>query len=219
MISIKNSIVLLLTLSLLITLPLISMAQKEVEMTEYMEARMLTLPENAPVLEEPFVVTSCGQSPGALLFKVNADQAGLEGEQIDRLQPEQLTDEEGKPKYGTVVVTTGTSLKGMGAAGIDVDDEVERCLSVIEKAKELGIKIVAAQIEGPARRTDKYDEKSITNVTPEADFLITRYDINWDGYFTETAKENEIPQVFIQQTIEVQEILPELFGKIESSDP
>ena len=49
--------------------------------------------------------------------------------------------------------------KGRGAAGIDQDEELERDnLILIKKAKDTGIKIVAAHIEGTARRNEIADK-------------------------------------------------------------
>jgi hypothetical protein len=110
-----------------------------------------------------------------------------------------------------LVITTGTSLKGMGAAGVDVDSEVARCLALIEEAKKQGIIVIVAQIEGIGRRVDEYDEQSITSMSPLADFLITRADINGDGYFTTLAAEKGIPQIFINETLDLEVLLPLLF--------
>ncbi len=171
------------------------------------------IPGNLPLLKLPIVVTTCGQGPGALMFDVICDTAGIPCEERELLTVEEFVSEcTGDTAWNVLVIITGTSLKGMGAAGVDVDSEVKRCLALIEAARELGVTIIVAQIEGPSRRTDEYDEKSIRAMTPEADLLITRSDVNDDGYFTRIAEEKGIPQIFIEKTLDLQKLLPILFG-------
>ena len=172
------------------------------------------LPENLPELTAPIIVTTCGQSPGALMVKLICDQEGIACEEMDLLTADELLaecPEDIKDFAGVLFVTTGTSLKGMGAAGIDVDSEVARCIALIAAARDLEMIIIVGQIEGPNRRTDEYDEVSIRAMSPLADLLITRSDINEDGYFTNLAEELEIPQIFIDETLDLQFLLPLLF--------
>jgi hypothetical protein len=178
-------------------------------------AQEFVLPENLPAMETPIIVTTCGQSPGALMVKLICDDVGLACEENDLITADELAAEYAGDSdtqlAGVLIVTTGTSLKGMGAAGIDVDAEVARCVALIEKAKELGLVVIVAQVEGPSRRVDEYDEASIEGTSPLADLLITRSDINGDGYFTTLAEENGIPQIFIDDTLDLEVLLPLLF--------
>ncbi len=173
------------------------------------------LPENLPPLQTPIMVTTCGQSPGALMFTLICNDLGLACTESDLLTVEEFQaqfDPSQPAQWPKVlVITTGTSLKGMGAAGVDVDSEVTRCLGLIEEAKARGITVIVAQIEGIARRVDEYDEKSIESMSPLANLLITRSDINGDGYFTTLAAEKGIPQIFIVETLDLQVLLPLLF--------
>ncbi len=181
-------------------------------------AQEFVLPENLPPLQAPIIVTTCGQSPGALMFALLCDEVGIECTEMDTLTVAEFQ-AQCDPSQPTLwakvlVVTTGTSLKGMGAAGVDVDSEVARCVGLIEEAKARGMIVIVAQIEGPARRTDEYDEKSITSTSPLADLLITRADINGDGYFTTLAAEKGIPQIFINAQLDLRVLLPLLFPTV-----
>jgi hypothetical protein len=178
-------------------------------------AQEFVIPEGLEPLTTPIITTTCGQSPGALMVKLICDEVGLFCEEIDLLTADELEAEcpidATTQSVGVLIVTTGTSLKGMGAAGVDIDYEVSRCVALIEKAKELGIFVIVAQIEGAARRVDEYDEASITSTSPLADLLITRSDIDGDGYYTTLAEENGIPQIFIEDTLDLEVLLPLLF--------
>jgi len=177
-------------------------------------AQEFVIPEDLPELLAPIMVTTCGQSPGALMVKLICDQVGIPCLEEDLITADELVAEcpgDLKDYAGILFVTTGTSLKGMGAAGVDVDSEVARCIALIEAARELGMVIIVGQIEGPSRRVDEYDEASIQGISPLADLLITRSDINEDGYFTTLAEELGIPQIFIEETLDLQVLLPLLF--------
>lgn len=168
-----------------------------------------------PTAELPLVTTTCGQSPGALMVKVVCDKIKLPCEEQDLLTAKNLSAkaEEGEP-YKTLIITTGTSLKGMGAAGINIDMEVSRIKAVIAEAKKQGILIIGAHIEGMKRRVDETDYASIRTVLPQSDLLIIRSDGDEDGFFTKISEEHNIPIIEIEETLDLGDALKKLF-KIE----
>lgn len=178
-------------------------------------AQEFVIPENLPVLAAPVYVTTCGQSPGALMVGLLLAEAGIAYEEIDLLTADEFLAEcpvdTMRDSAGVLIVTTGTSLKGMGAAGVDVDSEVARCTALIEAAREYGLVIIVAQVEGASRRVDEYDEQTITSMSPLADMLITRTDANDDGYFTTLAEELGLPQIFIEDTLDLGVLFPLIF--------
>jgi len=156
-----------------------------------------------PKLEGPYIVTTCGQSPGAVMISMSAMQAGAKASSNNSLTAEDL----GAEEFKTLIVTTGTSMKGMGAAGTNVEAEIERCLKVIEAAKEAGMVIVGAHVEGMARRTDSSDEASIAAVMEQADVILVIEDSDSDGFFTEYANEHEKPLIKVKDALAVGSIL------------
>ena len=169
-----------------------------------------------PKVELPLVVTTCGQSPGALMVWVLCKQIKLPCDRADLLKAEDLKSkaEEGNP-YKTLIITTGTSMKGMGAAGVDIDYEVARIKAVIEEAKKEGILIIGAHIEGMARRVDATDAASIALVIPESKLLLIREDSNEDGYFTKAAEELDIPIITFKETLDLTDVFKKLFSMEE----
>ena len=151
-------------------------------------------------VEAPLVVTTCGQSPGAVMAKMSCMQAKLSPVESDN----QLTAEGIKGKgYKTLMVTTGTSLKGMGAAGTDVDKEIDRVKTLIEAAKAEGMMVIGAHIEGMARRTDASDEASIKAVMPLVDLILIVADSDKDGFFTAYANELNKPLLVAKDALGV----------------
>lgn len=192
------SLVLVLTLSLFLGLSLVSTATEK---------------PSLPKVELPLVVTTCGQSPGALMVWVLSKQIKLPCDRNDLLIAEDLKvkAEEGNP-YKTLIITTGTSMKGMGAAGVDIDYEVARIEAIIEEAKKQGILIIGAHIEGMARRVDATDAASIATVIPESKLLLIREDGNEDDYFTIAAEKQGIPIITFKKTLDLIDIFKQLFN-------
>lgn len=166
-----------------------------------------------PKVELPLIVTTCGQSPGALMVWVLCKQIKLPCDRADLLKAEDLKAkaEEGNP-YKTLIITMGTSMKGMGAAGVDIDFEVARIKAIIEEAKKEGILIIGAHIEGMARRVDATDAASIATVIPQSSLLLIREDSNEDGYFTKAAEELAIPIIIFKETLDLTGVFSKLFG-------
>lgn len=166
---------------------------------------------------EPLLITNAGQGPGGKMARllVIKSQAVEDWTYNAEPQPEDI---EGKG-YKTMLVVIGSSSKGLGASGITIDDEIERLDKMIEKAKELDIQIIAAQIEGKARRDREGgpNERSIDAIAPYADYLIVKEDANFDGKFTKIAEENKIPMTIIEDTIELTEVITAMYSKTETN--
>jgi len=146
------------------------------------------------------------------MIYVLAKRVNVPCEREDLLTAQMLKDkaDNGEP-YKTILITTGTSMKGMGAAGVDIDLELERIKEVIAEAKAQDMTIIGAHIEGPARRVDETDAASIETVIPESDMILVRNDSNEDGYFTEAAQELDVPLITYEKTTELGDILVKMF--------
>lgn len=196
-----------LALTALLTIP--TFAQE----TEEEEPAVITF-------EQPVLITSIGQSAGAAQAKILAMKAGLDFVYEQRAS---LDDLEGMK---TLIVVMGASGKGLGAAGVDIDAEIEWATELFDRAQELEIAIIAMHIEGSARRGPMSDQIN-TPFAPRADYLIIKgaateeeaanIDIdeaangNIDGLFTKIAEENEISIAFVARTLDVVAVLEDLF--------
>jgi hypothetical protein len=169
----------------------------------------------APKAQAPVLLTSCGQSPGAVRLKVFLLQLQVD---YDLKETATVKDLAAKP-YKTLIIVTGSSLKGMGGAGVSIEDELARAGSLIAEAKKRGMTVVGAHVEGMERRAknaapgDNSDEMSIDAVCPKANFLIVRKDGDEDGRFTTLSKKSNIPVVFFEKSLELKEVLKTVFGK------
>jgi hypothetical protein len=162
----------------------------------------------------PVLVTSCGQSPGPARITVFLRRLQIDFESKADATAADLAGR----KYKSVIIVTGSSLKGMGAAGVSITDEIARIEKLIAEAKKQGVTVIGAHVEGMERRAknaapgDNSDEMSIDAVCPKSQFLIVRKDGDEDGRFTAFAKKG-LPVLFFEKNTDIQNVLKGVFGK------
>jgi hypothetical protein len=112
----------------------------------------------APKLQQPILLTSCGQSPGAGMLSVILRKVGLS---YDLSPLASIADLKAKP-YKCLIIVMGASLKGMGAAGIAIDDEIKRAADLIGEARKMKITLIGAhETPGPGRRGRRHDRRAV----------------------------------------------------------
>ncbi len=191
----------------------------------FLFSSLLCSSTEAPKAELPALITSCGQSPGATMIKVIFMKIGFENPNpaytaLMQAEAEELVSakESGAP-YKSLIIVMGASLKGMGAAGISMEDELSRIESLIEEAQNQGITIIGAHIEGMKRRArgaapgDNTDELSIDAVAPHSDILVINKEGNQDGRFTLIAENKNIPLVVVEQNLDLLKELDKIFSR------
>ena len=125
---------------------------------------------------------------------------------------------EGKP-YKSLIVVVGASLKGMGAAKVSIEDELDRTKKLIAEARKQGMKVVGAHVEGMERRAqgaapgDNSDEQSIDAVCPQSDVMVVRKDGDEDKRFTTISTSKKVPLVLFEKNMELSEVLKNLYLK------
>lgn len=161
----------------------------------------------------PVLITSCGQSPGPVMLKVILQKVGIAYD----LNPLAANADLKTKPYKSVIIVMGASLKGMGAAGISIDDELKRVGALIDEAKKLKITVIGAHIEGMKRRAqgadagDTTDEQSIDAVAPKSDILLVNKDGDGDGRFTNIAKTKNIPIILVEKNLDLVKECEKLF--------
>ena len=178
-----------------------------------------------PKTELPVLITSCGQSPGVNMVNALFMRLKLEAEpkayDMDPLASAELlkTAKEGGVPYRSLIIVMGASLKGMGAAGISIDDEIDRVKELIQEARSQGITIIGSHIEGMKRRAqgaapgDNTDELSIDAVAPDSDLLLINKEGNEDHRFSRIADEKNIPLIEVEKNLDLMGKLKELFAR------
>ncbi|MCX6225589.1 MAG: DUF6305 family protein [Bacteroidia bacterium] len=174
----------------------------------------------AQTASEPVLLTSCGQSPGPVRLKIFLQKLTISFDYNLQAKADDLIakKKEGKP-YKSIIIVTGASLKGMGAAGVSMDDEITRTKALIAEAKKQGIKIIGSHIEGMARRSqgasagDNTDEMSIDAVCNVCDLMIVKKEGDSDGRFTTISKGKNIPLILFEMNTEIEGVLKKVYNK------
>jgi len=170
--------------------------------------------------ELPVLITSCGQSNGPTTIKIVLQRLKMPFDIDPLATPETIRAkaQAGTP-YKSLIITMGASLKGMGAAGIEIEDELARAAALIAEARKTGVKIIGAHIEGMKRRSqgaaagDTTDEQSIDTVAPASDILVVWKEGNSDGRFTTISQAKNIPLIEFEKTLDLIPALEKLFAK------
>ncbi|MCP4725990.1 MAG: hypothetical protein GY863_13190 [bacterium] len=193
--------------------------------------------EAVPVAELPVLTTSAGQSADVNTLNVVLDQAKVKYDYCDVPTSEMVSKgvglsgaESGKgfhvkvktdldlyksgTPYKTVIFAIGASLKGMGASGLTIDDEINRLTSIIEYCKSNGIFIVAVHAGGESKRgaAGSHNEKMIDAVAPFADYIIVVNDSNKDKRFTKIANDNNVPISEVKYALNIVDLVKKMFG-------
>ncbi len=200
-------------------------------------AMMLSSPVAAadpiPEAKTPLLISSAGQGNGALVAKALGDRVklpydycdiptskymasgvGLEGfaEGSGAHREIKSTAPKGTP-YKTMILVMGASLKGMGASGLSLNDELARLKDVIKYCKDNKIMLVGMHVEGKAMRgkPGSDNEAVIDAVAPLCDYLIVMEASNFDGRFTEIGAQKGIPVSVANRTVDIQAIFQTMF--------
>jgi hypothetical protein len=148
------------------------------------------------------LITSIGQSPDARMINVLISRYQIEAAYEQLATPEMVKD------YKMVIAVIGGSSKGLGAAGIDKEQELSRSKSLIKEVKELEVSLLVMHIGGEARR-GALSDAFLDVVVPYADHLIIVDSGNTDGYFNKMSEEHKIPLQIVEKIADSGELVKE----------
>jgi hypothetical protein len=195
------------------TLPLLTVTVAVLTLVAPLEGQ-----DSSVTAETPVLLTSCGQSPGPTYVKLFLGRLGLDHEVLEQATAQDLADAQnaGTP-FKSVIIVTGASLKGMGAAGVSMSEELARTEALIAEARRQGLTIIGAHVEGMDRRAqgaaagDNSDEQSIDAVMPLSDVMVVRLDGNEDRRFTVISESEGIPLVLFEKNMEMGDAFGSVF--------
>jgi len=160
--------------------------------------------ETTAIFEQPMLITSAGQNAEVQIAAVLAKRAGLNYTLSKQATAADLQN------IKTLVLVLGTSLKGLGAAGLDLDKERERVMSLITAAQKHQLPVVCLHLGGESRRGQQTDDL-ITETLPLAKMLIVVKSGNGDGFFTKICQSKGIPLIEVEKTADAQLPLQKAF--------
>ena len=161
----------------------------------------------AGMLEGPVILTSVGQSADVDIVNTLCTKAGIDLEKNNGITADDLPAD-----CKTLILAVGGSSKGLGAAGIDADQELERTAALLEKAKSQGTKIVAVHTGGSARRGTLSDS-FIVPAFEAADIGVVVAEGDQDGLMQGILAKNGASGAVVGQVAECVATMTTLFGK------
>ena len=154
----------------------------------------------------PAILTSVGQSADVDIVATHCKKIKLDVYQNNTIKAEELSD-----KYKTIILAVGGSNKGLGAAGIDADQELARTDALIAKAKELGMTIIAMHVGGADRRGTLSDS-FIKPAFAAADIAIIVESGDSDNLMHDILAGNSTPTAYVAKSSVARDVLKSLFG-------
>lgn len=122
-------------------------------------------------------ITSIGQTSDGMMLKVLMKRLAVDASYESSLSAQGL----GSQKV--IIAVVGGSAKGLGAAGVTLDQERMRARLLLQEARKRGIHVLLMHIGG-ARRRGELSDTFIEATTGLADRLIVVASGNLDGIFT-----------------------------------
>jgi hypothetical protein len=113
--------------------------------------------------------------------------------------------------HHTLILSLGASLKGLGAAGLDIEQEMVRVRDLIQAAEEKDVSILMLHLGGEARR-GQLSDRLINEFIPHAGKVIVVASGNQDGLFTRLCQNNSIPLVEVKRVASALEPLQDCFA-------
>ena len=157
------------------------------------------------IAEYPALVTSGGQSADYQMIATVMEKQDMEFTTNNLATSADLGDAK------TLIVVVGGSSKGLGAAGIDADQELARTDALISAAKEKGIIVLALQTGGSARRGTLSDS-FITPAFQGCDAAIVVSEGDSDGLMSGILSGNGTPAIYVDNTAGTLDALKTAFG-------
>jgi hypothetical protein len=154
--------------------------------------------------EQPLLITSAGQNAEVQIAAVLAKRAGLE------YTLSKLATAKDLENVKTLVLVMGASLKGLGAAGLDMNKERDRVTTLVAEAQKRNIPLLCLHLGGESRRGQQTDEL-ISLFLPLAKMAIVVKSGNSDGIFTKICQEKSIPLAEVEKTVDALVPLQKVF--------
>ena len=133
----------------------------------------------APLAAKPAFLTTVGQSADIEMVKVLLDCGGVPYKADAQAKAGDLAASGAK----TLVVVLGGSTKGLGAAGISADAELDRAKALLAEAKKLGLTVIGVHVGGEARR-GQLSDKFIQAAVPACHYVVAVADGDKDGFIS-----------------------------------
>lgn len=161
--------------------------------------------QTALKFKQKILVTSAGQSADMKMVSLMLKKLKIETTENGSATSSNLND------IQTLLIVPGFSSKGLGAAGISQEQELNRVKELIAAANKKNIKILCVHVGGNARRKGQSDLfNEIVAASSKAIIVVKQGDE--DKYFTNIAAGKKIPVKVVEKIADVAVPLGEFFN-------
>ena len=170
---------------------------------------VLTLPafgQSKEKCEQPILITSAGQSADVTMAAMLCKKAGLTAKAVNRATAADVKD------VKTLIIVPGFSSKGLGAAGISREQEMDRVKEVIAAAQKQKIKIIMLHIGGKPRRGQQSDDFNKLSAEVSVHMIVVKQG-DEDKFFSTIASAKNIGIDIVEKIVDAAKPLDGLFKK------
>lgn len=161
---------------------------------------------DASAVNGSILLTSVGQSGDVSMMEAIFKKIGVAYE-IDALATTDSLD-----GVGCVIAVVGASQKGLGAAGIKIEDELSRAQEIMSYCNDNNIPVILAHVGGASRTGGSSDQLINAVLEGGASYVLVVADGDVDGIFSNYCAANSIPLTLIKSLANAVEPMTEIFG-------
>jgi len=136
--------------------------------------------------QQPVLISSAGQSADVKLVKLLASRENLDAVTVPLAAADDLKG------VGTMLLVPGFSSKGLGAAGISQEEEMDRVRALVKASAGEKIPIILVHVGGNARRKGQSDAFNELVARNSAHMIVVSQG-DEDHFFSDIASEENIP--------------------------
>jgi hypothetical protein len=160
--------------------------------------------QSVPKFKQQILISAAGQSADTKLVGMVIKKLNLDVKENNNAKPNDLNG------IKTLIIVPGFSSKGLGAAGISQEQEMNRVKELITAANQKNIPIICIHIGGNARRKGQSDDFN-KYVSENSKYLIIVKQGDEDKFFTNIASQNKIPIKLVEKISEISNPLAAIF--------
>ncbi len=156
--------------------------------------------------DQPILITSAGQSADVTMASMLCKKVGLEAKVAPKATASDISG------IKTLIIVPGFSSKGLGAAGISREQEMNRVKDVIAAAEKQKIKILLLHIGGKPRRGQQSDDFNKLAAEVSQHLIVVKQG-NEDNFFSDIATKQNIGIDIVEKIAEAMKPLEGSFNK------
>ena len=160
--------------------------------------------QSGPKFKQQILISAAGQSADTKLAGIIFKKLKLDAKENNNAKPGDLNG------IKTLVIVPGFSSKGLGAAGISQEQEMNRVKELIIAANQKNIPIVCVHIGGNARRKGQSDDFN-KYVAENSKYIIVVKQGDEDKFFSNIASQKNVPIKLVEKILDISNPLASIF--------